>query len=280
MQGTQQVGNCPPRYPTVPIQPLPQTNLGVLEHSGLPTGDYENVTDIPPDLNWMMEMQLYDHMFRYSVTDTPRKEIDTFYVHSHQTADYPAQVPYTPWNYLPFLGSKWWNGTVSFKFMAIKPPRVTGKIIIRYYFDQKTSDSYYRGIAKEWDLGQSSEFEFDVPAVNPVRARPTWIPRRVAADDHIPNDGTYSDYLYAFYLTTRLARPMWYMGVLHIEAAQRLQPGGIFPDSIRILVFRCWKNSKVYMPTDFRGIGPHMLTWSTDDHTYETPVPEVLDSWS
>lgn len=261
----QQIANAPPRYPTLPVQPLPQTNLGVLEHSGLPQSELEAVTDIPPDLSWMMEMQLFDHQFRYSNQDQPKKELTTFYVHSHQTLLYPAKAAYTPWNYLPFLGSKWWNGTVSFKFMAIKPPRVTGKLLVRYYFYTKVTDTYYRGITKEWDLGQSGEFEFDVPAVNTIRARPTWIPRVVEADGDLAANLNF--------VTARITEPSWYMGELHVEAAQRLQPGGIFPDSIRILVFRVWKNSRVYVPTDFRGIGPHMLTWSKEDVNQGTPSP-------
>lgn len=249
----------PPRLVNVPLQPLPQTVCCTLEHSGVPMSAPENVTDIPPDFSWMTEMQLYDHVFEYKVADQPPKtELDSFNVHNwrHYSSGSPENMPFSPWTLLPFYGSKWWNGTVSFKFIAIKPPRVTGKILIRYSFDPYddfSKDTRYRSIAKEWDLGQSAECEFDVQATNTILARPTWLP--------VTNASTTDN---GAFLAQKIPLQEWHFGTIKIEAAQRLQVGSIFPDSIRILVFRVYKNCQFYQPTDFRGNAPHFLMLGTE----------------
>lgn len=262
---------APPRYLTVPIQPLPQTNLGILEHSGIPLGEQEVITDIPPDLSWMAEIQLFQTSFVYSVSDMPGKNLWSTNAH---TLDDSALTPNNikdgiPWNLIPFLGSKWWDGQVSFKFIAIKPPRCTGKIMVRYSFDPQfdpDNDPEKRGIAQEWDLGQSGEFEFDITAVNPVRARPTWLPR-ITENDYTPAGQKEA------FAIQRMPIPSWHMGSLVMEAAQRYQPGSIFPDSTRILVFKVYKNANFYLPTDFRGAMPHILCWGAE--SYNIPTPKV-----
>lgn len=258
----------PPRLVNVPLQPLPQTVCCTLEHSGVPMSEPENITDIPPDFSWMTEMQLYDHSFEYKITHNPKDELDSYNVQNwrHIVNGSPEGMPFSPWTLLPFYGSKWWNGTVSFKFIAIKPERVTGKILIRYSFDPYddfTKDTRYRSIAKEWDLGQSAECEFDVQAANTIRARPTWVP--LVNSTTSVNDGSF--------LTQKIPLQEWHLGTIKIESAQRLQVGSIFPDSIRILVFRVYKNCQFYMPTDFRGNAPHFLMMGTEIATRSSTRP-------
>lgn len=264
----EQPSYTPTRGLTLQVQPPPQTNLGVLEHSGIPVGIQEAITDIPPDLSWMTEMQLYQETFEYGIDNELNKEITSWYVHCHDPRGGTVYKvgKLCPWNYLPFLGSKWWTGTISFKMTAIKPPRVGGKLLIRYWFweDHSAADTKRRCISKEWDLSQSQEFEFDVPAINPLRARPTWIPRQSQID-------TYKGGQLFRPVTWRMPLPSWWMGIVSVEAAQRLQPGGIFPDKIRINVFRVYKDARVYVPVDFRGRGPHMLTQATDSEKLRTP---------
>lgn len=95
----------------------------------------------------------------------------------------------------------------------------------------------------------SNEFEFDVPALCPVQARPTWMPER----SWQAIDGT------AHYGTQQISRSITSFGRIAIEVAQNLQPGGIFPDQIRIQCFRSFKEASFYTPTDFRGFMPHIL---------------------
>lgn len=253
----------------VPQQPLPQTVCMTLEHSGVPVGESELITDIPPDFNWMSQIQTYDFQFRYQNTDEPQKELANFEVHNMITRadgnpEWLTTLGTCPWQAIPFLCSKWWNGTISYKFIAIKPPRVTGKLLIRYSFDPSDTfenDTKRRSVAKEWDLGTTSECEFKITAVNTIRARPTWIPKVKTSTDPGVAVATATQYM---------PKQTWHMGRVSIEAAQRLQVGSIFPDSIRILVFRVFELENVYMPTDFRGNSSHFLAQGTSLTTANT----------
>lgn len=262
--------NNPPRYVEVPVQPLPQTVPVTLEHSGVPISQPFSITDIPPDMRWMSEMQLYDHSFTFAVTNLPGVDIDKFSVQNWQNTNggRADALPYVPWTLMPYFGCKWWNGLVSFRFLAIKPPRVTGKLLIRYSFDPKVfpdgaddKDRRRRGVIKEWDLGQSNICDFDVSATNTIQARPTWIPSSTPAG----TSGT------EIFVTQNIPLQEWHFGWIKIECAQILNPGSIFPDSIRILVFRVYKNPEFYMPTDFRGSMAHFTNLQ---YTPTTVIPQ------
>ncbi|UXD80040.1 putative capsid protein [Linepithema humile polycipivirus 1] len=256
----------PPRYVTEPQAPLPQTCLGILEHSGLPDTDFLNVTDIPADLSWMTLFQHFVTSFSFRSTSELRKSLVNFSVlDDGQTLvsepERIAVVPH-PWSHIPFTMSKFWNGSVSFKFIAIKPPRTTGKLLIRYSFSGNpralTSESDYldemrRGVCKEWDLGQSNEFEFDITAFNTIQAKMTWIPH--------PNAVRYQSTTDPIKTAQQLPPyPAYGMGQISIEPSQKYQPGGIFPDRVRIQVFRVYKNAQFYIPTDPRSNLLHCLT--------------------
>lgn len=245
----------PPRYPDVPLQPLPQTILSTMEHSGLPFSEPEIVTDIPPDFTWMSTLQLFDKAFVMKNTDGVGKELAVF--NAHQFLDKPLfrddkKVWYNSyWTTLPAFGSKWWNGLVAFKFVAIKPPRVTGKILITYSFTADFENNNKKlKISKEWDLGQSNECEFDVSALNQIRLRPTW-------STHV----NQSDYASVPVRFASQVMPLYsyHMGAVKLEVANVLQVGNLFPDSIRILCFRSFKQANFYQATDLRGSVPHYL---------------------
>lgn len=270
MSTQQLIVNNPPRYVDVPIQPLPQTVLVTLEHSGMPVSEPANITDLAPDMRWMSEVQLYDHSFVFSTTNMPQIELDKFAVQNWMSSKNGSadELPYVPWTLMPFFGCKWWNGMVSFRFLAIKPPRCTGKLLIRYSFNPvifpegtDDKDQKRRGIVKEWDLGQSEICDFDVVGANTIGARPTWIPSATPRTD----SGT------ELFVDQNLPLQEWHFGWIKIECAQYFNPGGIFPDSIRILVFRVYKNSEFYMPTDFRGSMAHFTNLS---YTPKTLIPQ------
>lgn len=270
--------NNPPRYPTQPMAPLPQTVMGVLEHSGLPMSEPEQVTDIPPDFSWMSMMQYYTGMFEMKNTDAPGSQLYKFHVNLLHDNGIPGFDPesygnldsldFVPWTIAPSMFSRWFNGTVAVKLIAIKPPRVTGKILIRFAWNPKQdwdeADAKRRDIAKEWDLGETGECEFDIPAMNPIRARPTWLPRITSSDLAANSDD-------GSYVSQVMPYPSWYMGQVRIEVATRLQPGSIFPDRIRILVFRSLKNAIYYQPTDPRSTGPHIFAKGPEDLSKPTP---------
>lgn len=256
MSTQQMLSFNPPRLVNVPQQPPPQTVSMTLEHSGVPVDEPLLVTDIPPDFQWMAQLQRYHTSFVVSKNKNPKDPLWRDNVHTMiETSDGDPYKIIPSWNVLPMVTSRWWNGIVSYKLIAIKPPRVTGKLLIRYSFDPHddfSGDSVRRGICKEWDLGQSSECEFDVVATNTIRARPTWLP--------LIRSGNVTG---AYWLDQYLPYQTWHYGSLMIELAQRIQVGSIFPDSIRILVFKCFKNAEFYLPTDARGDSPHFLATGT-----------------
>lgn len=248
----------PPRIVNVPAQPPPQTVCMTLEHSGVPVDEQEMITDIPPDFGWMTLLQRYQTSFTVDKNDLPQKELLSLNVLNVEdvSGGDPGYIKNMTWAMVPFLGSRWWNGVVSFKLVAIKAPRITGKILVRYSFDPYDDfkqDSRRRSIAKEWDLGQSSTCEFDIVGANTIRARPTWVP-------HVKNGKYHPGTVYgASWLEQATPIQTYHFGSLCIELAQKLQVGSIFPDKIRILVFKSFKNAEFYMPTDFRGEMPHSL---------------------
>lgn len=254
-----QLVNAPPRGILVPNLPQPQTNLGTLEHTGMPMSEPEMITDIPPDFGWMSEIQTFMRVFKFAKENEIGSLLVSF---SGLAADLETTMRLNEmtmtWQHVPMACAKWFNAQVSFKFIAIKPPRVTGKLIVRYSFlpdinsiptKNFSDDSLFRGICKEWDLGQSNEFEFDLVALNPLQARPTYLPERI----HPAGAGTSP------YACQQLSWILATYGSVHVEVAQLLQPGGIFPDSIRIMVFRVIKNASYYVPTDPRSTMDHIM---------------------
>lgn len=251
MSETEQPMNNPPRSVTVPAFPPPQTVEAFLDHTPLPISDSFNISDLPPDFEWMTSMHAYVGTFEYSKTNKPSETLAQFSVNAPYINYKPGNAEFgiphgadMVWQNLPFMCSKWWSGGVAYKFLAIKPPRVTGKLIVRYSFHndyQATkqnlgSDSLYRGIKKEWDLGLSNEFEFDVTAFCPLPARPTWLQENQQAAK-----GAGVNITYTISAAQAINPSTYMMGKIYVQPAQYLQPGSIFPDSIRILVFRYFK---------------------------------------
>lgn len=257
----EQLINAPPRIPSVPQVPLPQTNYGVLEHSGLPFSEPENITDVPPDFGWMSEIQTYMKLITMDKNQDVGVELAQMSVNAPNLNIETKLSQMIPvWQHIPMSCAKWFNATFSFKFIAIKPPRVTGKILLRYSFlsprstdssdfDAFADDHLKRGICKEWDLGASNEFEFDITALCPIQARPTFLPERAFVGG--PGISPYAAQQFSYSIIS--------LGTLKLEVAQRLQPGGIFPDSIRIMMFRVLKGASYYTPTDPRSFMPHIL---------------------
>lgn len=253
----QQSFNLPPRDPTVPNVPETQTNMGVLEHTGLPIEPIDLITDVPPDFKWMSELWKFHTAFTITNQQRPGTIIYTTRV---VQSDAAKDEVLAQWHDIPFACSKFWNGKISYRFTIIKPPRVVGKLLIRYRqdcFDEwgpmvtppsqwtKIRDTKMRTILKEWDLGQSSQFEFDITASNPIRARPTHLfedkPRMDFPDSDPNNVANY-----------RTPYILFEMGRLSVEVAQTIVPGGIFPDSYQIIVEKSLKDCQFYTPTDPR----------------------------
>lgn len=274
------VKQAPPRVLSVPQTPVPQTCFGVLNQTGSPP-ESRQIMDFPPDFSWMTSMEIYLDTFRFprssTVASQPRKElwktqVIDYSVGNALTVDGRAEIQngLKTWHMIPFTTSRWWNGTVKYRFMAIKPPRVTGKILISYFPDGATAnhlngigsnDLLRRSIKKEWDLGQSSDCEFEISAFNVIEARPTWVPR-VSYYDMAQYSGAS---VKSQFCSWGLPIPSYNLGALLVEEAQELQPGSIFPDSIRILVFISFQNCNFWTQCDPRSNRTHVFD-STNAH--------------
>jgi hypothetical protein len=250
----------PPRNFGLPANPIPQTNTGLLEHTGIPFYPSELITDIPPTFSWMTAQWKYLTTFSHKLTDKIGDQIFSTTVVGKN--DSSSVVPVRPnWFYLPFASSIWWNGTVSFRFTIIKPPRVTGKLIVTYRQDAfkdyegpldqtYLDDKLYRSINKEWDLSQSSQFEFDVTGSLPIRARPSKMYKNLdgigAGGNVMLNENSSVGWL-----------PPWInyeMGRILVRPAQTLNPGGIFPDEFTVIVEKSFKQANFYIPTDTKSV--------------------------
>lgn len=240
----------------VPQNPVPQTNTGLLEHSANPFEPQEQITDVPPDFSWMASQYKYIGSFNVMATTDPVGKA-VFYspvLASPNLFNDSYSLP--NWYKLPFASSVWWSGIVSYRFTMIKPPRVVGKLLVRYrqdefedYSDGATAPTYtkdqtYRSVLKEWDLAESNQFEFDVSAVLPIRARPSKFTRNNGAiqPDLVVMNNSFSAQIDPWLLT--------HMGSIQIEIAQMLSPGGIFPDQYTVLVEKAFKNTTFMTPVD------------------------------
>lgn len=260
MSEQQTLQKDPPQLPGIPQVPIPQTNEGTLEHTGLPIQRFELITDIPPDYSWMVSQWKFVDKFNISVTDDIGKMLYQTLVIGN-TGQFANKYFANNWIKVPFQSSYWWNGAVSYRFTAIKPPRVTGKILIRFRQDafqklgtgidiqypaqtstDNVSDKLYRSILKEWDLSQSSQFEFDITSALPIRARPCRFANRFSSADNKNWQIAQS-----FDPYTEIE-----MGRIVVEIAQHISPGGIFPDTYTILVEKSIKSPEFYSTNDLR----------------------------
>lgn len=252
--------SVPPRAPTISMQPTPMTNQGVLSDFGV-LSDPVQIGDVQPDFGWMAGYEIFQSSFVYSKDSQLYSILSTIfpYFKNHARNKIPSDlsnlinVSYlrADWHYLPFLCSRWWTGAVSLRFMAIKPELVTGKLLITWRPDvaemvqEDHKDALHRRIKYEWDLGTSNEYSLDITGYNVTALRPTWLfGTRAMSDGQIGSQPPLMSYT---------------AGVVTVEVAQLLQPGSLYPDSIRILVFQSFKNCSFHTSTDARGNGDHMF---------------------
>lgn len=235
----------------IPQNPVPQTNTGMLEHSAIPFEPMEQITDVPPDFSWMVQQWKLNMLLNIDTSMDVGKVV-TFQnvLHAAEIAGADPFASYPNWLRFPFANSIWWKGVVSHRFTIVKPPRVTGKLLVRWRQDSfgsydtwdeaTTKDATMRSILKEWDLSESNVFEFDISASLPIQARPTKAQPKKAF-------GGASNV--AFSSQTHPWIDMA-MGSFTLEIAQKISPGGIFPDSYTIICERAIKNASFMTPTD------------------------------
>lgn len=260
---------------TVPQVPAPQTCFGVLNENGLPS-EMENITDLPPDFGWMSSIQI--HVKTFVIKQDSMQTFPKFYPlfrDLSMESNYPiacsSDLKYATWHHLIMSTGKYWCGSVSLRFMALKPPRVPGKLIVRWNPDvtatTENGDRALRGIKKEWDLAQSCDFEFDIPGFNVIQKRPTWLPRFVPADYDKDSHPRYMGWIYPI--------PSWTLGSVSLKVSQPIIPGNIFPSSFRILVFASFKDFALHTQCDPRSELLHIFG-EADVRDYNVFTPTAI----
>lgn len=259
-----QLTTVPPRAMTVPNQPTPMTNMGILADYGAPS-DNEMITDIPPDFSWMAGIETYHGYYEFKVSDLPGTSKLFYPTFKKDAADGIITLTgiNADWHFIPFCTSRWWSGRPRLRFMAIKPKQVTGKLILQWYPDlgaegaANQDTELQRNIKYEWDLGTSSEYSLDLTGYNCTRLRPTWLPTSRTESGIVYQIPPLVQYTFG-YVTLR---------VQHL-----LQPGSIFPDSIRILVFQSFQDCTFHTSTDIRGDRAHFFAvGNVPDISFDPP---------
>nr|UMO75642.1 MAG: putative capsid protein 2 [Polycipiviridae sp.] len=245
----------PVRNYGIPQNPVPQTNTGLLEHVTVPFEPMEQITDIPPDFSWMTEQ--YKLVARFNVTkDDDVSKIIYYTPVIHSNTQRAQTQNLVNWFGVPFRSSVWWNGTVSYRFTIVKPPRVAGKLLVRYRQDafknysledikkypSDFKDTTMRSILKEWDLSETNQFSFDITGSLPIRARPSKHPNDPGAN--LPKGSALVGSVAPWIHTE--------MGAISMEVAQKISPGSIFPDHYTIYVEKSFKNCNFMTPVDMR----------------------------
>lgn len=260
MTEQEQFQPVPPRNLSCPQVPTPQTVSGILSDSGFPS-DPENITDLAPDFSWMSAIE--EFLTSFEIQQSSTGQVVDIFPQKKFAEKFPTLVNlrHPTWHWVPFGVSRYWSGMCRLRFMAIKPPRVPCKLLIRYIPDVSEytagngfgKDVLRRGIKFEWDLGMSSECSIDISGYNWTSIRPTWIPR-VAGPDARSTSGDAIKFKSWNHHLSQLS-----LGILRVEIASPMVPGGIFPDSIRVLVFQSFPDARFYMATDPRSMKYHFF---------------------
>lgn len=221
--------------------PPAQTVNGTLEHSGN-YFDSEQISDIPPDFDWMCEMPLY----RTSITWPPTPGAGTNFSLNQFVITNEAYGTTFPWLAWPMSLHRWFNGEMHLRFTAVKPSRTPGKAILYYQPSGAIlSAAEYnsvkgRIVKKEWDFQQTTTFEFTVPGFNPSRMRPT------GSNSATPPSGRDGAQLL-------MPSTTYDFGRISLRDCMPYQPGSVFPDSFTIFLEMSLKKPNFATPCDSHG---------------------------
>lgn len=238
------MNNTPVRQPVFAnTVPIPQTTTGTLEHTGV-AYDEEPITDIPPDFGWMSEMPFLRSIIRWP---KPEPGAYTILRLNKFVSTVESNGNSFPWLAIPMSYHKYFNGEVFLRFIAVKPSRTPGKILVTYHPDGRAmlpseiNAVNARVIKKEWDLAQTNTFELTIPGFNPNRMRHTGDRRRD------PPTGWTGVSLQG----PSTAR---HFGSVELSVAIPYAPGSIFPDEFSIIIEMALQKAEYATPCDSHGL--------------------------
>lgn len=228
-------------------KPSPLTMTGTLDALGM-AGPLVPLPGFKPDLEWFFSRPRLVTTITVSTGTPVGTPFYTFY---------PFKVlssfPLAHWQDLFLSMSKFWNGSIVWRFAMVKPPRVVGRLMLKYrpeaVLDAAANpEPSCRDIVKEWDLSASDFVEMEFNGFNAVDWRPVRVSNlSQSGDSNVQNFQTLR-------LGVRTPLHQHFGGTCFLQVVQALQPGSIFPDSYTILVEVFMKNMQLAERADFRHI--------------------------
>nr|QRW42878.1 hypothetical protein 2 [Nuksystermes virus] len=225
----------PPETTKTPQMPPPQTVTGVVEQEGQDIAPLKLVPEfVEPQADfwcWVLTRDL---------TLTSNGSITSF------SFDFSSDLMARYWPTFLMSSSKWCNFVPLFRFWIVKPPRVVGRIHLRYRpldtMDGAAYDVPLRDINYEWDLAKSDYI--DVPMTSfgtSMNMRPTFIQRTPKPDETTWN-------------TACIVPPPinWEFGRIYLNVAQPMKAGSVFPDTYTVIVLVKFMNIEMFEIGDFR----------------------------
>lgn len=235
----------------VPVLPPPQTVEGHLYHtSEMCPADVVPLPGEKPDMEEHTSRLIYLSTFEVSKNDDFGKLYVEQEVLPHNTGT-QLEYPMRPFEWYT-ANYAYFSADINFVLWAIKPPSVTGRLIVMYVpsFSGGFDDSQ-RTISKEWDLSETDVFTFGVNAPLTAKYRPTFINGELGSYGGF-SDGLGEDGSGRIYYAQRCNTPNFldrYFGKIQIKLAQKTQPGSIYPDAFNVHIFRSFKNFRAHTVT-------------------------------
>jgi hypothetical protein len=276
---TQQSGLVPPVYPTIPQVPPPQTVTGLLSEDGQPSIFDLQMAGQPPNEDFWKAREELICKFNYAESMTETESLLVLDVLSGTVAEnnfnyqgtivrrtaLPTYNIYQPECQLAFpryLLSKsfeFFEGSIKFKFWAVKPIGPKGKIRIIYLPHvevpappsvninvasvlAQSDQRHLRNNMWEWDLEKQDTIEIEIFGNNPIgkifnTKNCSYFSQTKNASDVDTND--------IYFQASNAGVPLFSRtyGTLLLQVQNRYIPGSIFPNNCEIFVFKSMANS-------------------------------------
>lgn len=246
--------NLQPNTNVMSTAPLPQTNQGILHQKGEFMTDQCYPPGNPFDFNLMFTRDCLTDSFTFKTTDMPGDVL--FHEQACQCpiqgsgvatvggTSYGIQTAY-PWQF-GLSTNKFINTSIKLIFWAMKPPGMSGRILIEYSPPGANFDTSQRAPAKEWDLSASNFCSFTIDAFTTGLFRRT---NFSSLDTGNP-------------LLCNVTAPIYdeRYGQIRVVVASVLQSGSIYPTTIEIYVFFSFVNPQLRTIVGFPTPASRMIT--------------------
>lgn len=208
-----------------PQDPAPQTVEGTLTNDGaigppVPlTGGFMDVED-------MLDTWLFLENVTMDENDTPNSVITSYSVQED------GGYGFKHFAYMPLSLYDFGDYEIMFRFWAVKPPRITGRLLISYrpiIAGSSAVDVRYGNSTIEWDLAKTDYIDFVVPIWRRYRA----VPNKSIVGLPIVED------------------PIIVYGDIVLSVHTPLMVGSIYAGTIDILTYKKIKGA-VFGPSEFR----------------------------